>query len=58
MGTFPCVSAIFATFKYITLPGTEFMDTVTIAPGVVIPSQSIGVASTFRGIKDVDGILG
>jgi hypothetical protein len=40
------------------LSGTEFTDTVTITPGVVIPSQSIGVASTSRGMKDVDGILG
>jgi hypothetical protein len=40
------------------LSGTEFTDAVTITPGVVIPSQSIGVASTSRGMKDVDGILG
>lgn len=26
--------------------GTEFTDTVTLAPGLVIPAQSIGVAST------------
>ena len=26
--------------------GTEYLDQVTIAPGLVIPSQSIGVAST------------
>jgi len=38
--------------------GTEFMDTVTITPGVVILSQSIGVASTVRGFHGADGILG
>jgi hypothetical protein len=40
------------------LLGKEFTDTVTISPGVVIPSQSVGVASTVSGIQDVDGILG
>jgi hypothetical protein len=34
------------------------MENMTIAPGVVIPSQSIGVASFSHGIKDADGILG
>ncbi|KAF8879842.1 aspartic protease [Infundibulicybe gibba] len=29
--------------------GTEFTDTVTIAPGLVIPGQSIGVAATVTG---------
>ncbi|KAI9462931.1 acid protease [Russula earlei] len=38
--------------------GTEFIDTVTISPGVVVSSQSIGVATTFHGFQDVDGILG
>ncbi|KAH9964274.1 aspartic peptidase A1 [Russula dissimulans] len=38
--------------------GTEFMDTVTITPSVIISSQSIGVASTIRGIRGADGILG
>ncbi|KAH9982951.1 acid protease [Lactifluus volemus] len=30
--------------------GTEFIDTVTIAPGLVIPRQSIGVASESFGL--------
>ncbi|KAI9443644.1 aspartic peptidase A1 [Lactarius indigo] len=38
--------------------GTEFRDTVTIGPGLVIPNQSIGVASTSTGFDGFDGILG
>ncbi|KAG6842467.1 hypothetical protein C0991_007597 [Blastosporella zonata] len=39
--------------------GTEFTDTVTIAPGVlVIPGQSIGVASRSTGFAGTDGIIG
>lgn len=33
-------------------------DTVTLAPGLVIQNQSIGVASTAQGFDGVDGILG
>ena len=36
--------------------GTEFTDTVTIAPGLVIPGQSIGVASTASCIFKVFAI--
>jgi len=38
--------------------GTEFTDTVTLSPGLVITDQSIGVASAAQGFQDVDGILG
>ncbi|KAK2465399.1 hypothetical protein APHAL10511_002753 [Amanita phalloides] len=39
--------------------GTEYIDTVTLGPGLVIPQQSIGVASTARGFSNgIDGILG
>ncbi|CCM04929.1 uncharacterized protein FIBRA_07126 [Fibroporia radiculosa] len=38
--------------------GTEYTDTVTIAPALVIQNQSIGVASTTQGFSGVDGILG
>ncbi|PPQ79426.1 hypothetical protein CVT25_002696 [Psilocybe cyanescens] len=38
--------------------GTEFTDTVTLASGLVIPKQSIGVASKSTGFEGVDGILG
>jgi hypothetical protein len=34
------------------------IDQVTLAQGLVIPSQSIGVASTSTGFQGVDGILG
>ncbi|KAJ7354299.1 family A1 protease [Mycena albidolilacea] len=38
--------------------GTEFTDQVTLAPGLVIPKQSIGVASSSSGFSGTDGILG
>ncbi|KAF8893668.1 aspartic peptidase A1 [Gymnopilus junonius] len=38
--------------------GTEFTDQVTIAPGLVISKQSIGVAATSQGFDGVDGIIG
>jgi cathepsin E len=38
--------------------GTEYTDTVTLAPGLDIFEQSIGVASTSTGFTNVDGILG
>jgi len=36
------------------------MDTVTIAPGLIIHNQSIGVASITYGLREqgLDGILG
>jgi hypothetical protein len=40
------------------IPGTEYIDTVTIAPGVTIRQQSIGVASNATGFNPFDGILG
>jgi hypothetical protein len=39
-------------------PRDPDIDTVTLSPGLVITSQSIGVASSSRGFQDVDGILG
>ncbi|KAJ7489133.1 aspartic peptidase A1 [Mycena latifolia] len=38
--------------------GNEFVDQVTIAPGLVISNQSIGVATSSDGFEGVDGILG
>ncbi|TFY81525.1 hypothetical protein EWM64_g2487 [Hericium alpestre] len=38
--------------------GTEFTDQVTVASGLVIPKQSIGVASRSEGFDGFDGILG
>ena len=50
------VSVSFAIFT--PLPGTEYIDSVTIAPGVVISGQSIGVALNSSGFFPLDGILG
>lgn len=38
--------------------GIEYTDDVTLAPGLVIEGQSIGVSTKTSGIHDVDGILG
>lgn len=38
--------------------GTEYTDRVTISSSLVIPSQSIGVASSATGFDGTDGILG
>ncbi|GJE88426.1 acid protease [Phanerochaete sordida] len=38
--------------------GTEYTDTVTLGPSLVIKNQSIGVASSAQGFQGVDGILG
>ena len=40
------------------IPGNEYIDTVTIAPGVEISRQFIGVASNTTGFFPSDGILG
>ncbi|KAI0296360.1 aspartic peptidase A1 [Multifurca ochricompacta] len=41
-----------------TSDSTEFTDTVTIGPGLVISGQSIGVASDSTGFTGFDGVLG
>jgi saccharopepsin len=38
--------------------GEEWIDTVTLSPGLVISQQSIGVASSATGFDTFDGILG
>jgi len=39
--------------------GTEYADTVTLSADLVVPNQSIGVASTAQGFGNgIDGILG
>lgn len=38
--------------------GQEYIDQVTIASGLVIPQQSIGVANSSTGFDGVDGVLG
>lgn len=39
-------------------PGIEVQDTVTLAPGLEIEKQSMGVALISGGFTDVDGIIG
>ena len=34
------------------------IDAVTLGPGLVVQEQSIGVAKTSTGIRDVDGMVG
>ncbi|KAI9460631.1 aspartic peptidase A1 [Lactarius psammicola] len=50
--------SVSVTYGSGSFSGTEFTDTVTIGPGLVIPGQSIGVASTSTGFNGFDGILG
>lgn len=38
--------------------GEEFLDQVSLSPGLTIPQQSIGVAELAFGFNGVDGILG
>lgn len=38
--------------------GTEYYDQVTVASGLVVSRQSIGVASQSTGFSNVDGVLG
>ncbi|KDQ58183.1 hypothetical protein JAAARDRAFT_155852 [Jaapia argillacea MUCL 33604] len=50
--------AVAVTYGSGSFSGTEYYDTVTISSSLVIPNQSIGVASTATGFSGVDGILG
>jgi len=38
--------------------GEEYTDTITLAPGLAVHSQSIGVATFAEGLNGLDGILG
>jgi cathepsin E len=51
-------NSVAVTYGSGSFSGTEFTDQVTIASGLVIPKQSIGVASTSTGFTGVDGIIG
>jgi cathepsin E len=51
-------NSVAVTYGSGSFSGTEFTDTVTIASGLVITKQSIGVASTSTGFQGVDGIVG
>jgi len=50
--------SVSVTYGSGSFSGTEFIDQVTITTGLVIPKQSIGVASTSTGFQGVDGIIG
>ncbi|KAG6919007.1 hypothetical protein DXG01_009717 [Tephrocybe rancida] len=51
-------NSVSVTYGSGSFSGSEFTDTVTIAPGLVITGQSIGVASTSTGFEGTDGIIG
>lgn len=40
------------------LQGKEYLDTVTLGPGLTITDQSIGAALISNGFQGFDGILG
>jgi len=50
--------SVSVTYGSGSFSGTEFTDQVTLASGLVIPRQSIGVASRSSGFEGEDGILG
>ncbi|KAI9452797.1 aspartic peptidase A1 [Lactarius psammicola] len=50
--------SVSVTYGSGSFSGTEFWDTLTIGPGLVIADQSIGIASTSTGFNGFDGILG
>ncbi|KAL4073369.1 aspartic peptidase domain-containing protein [Scleroderma yunnanense] len=47
-----------ASYGFGSMSGKLYIDTVTLSPGLVVKKQSIGVARTAQGIRDVDGIIG
>ncbi|KAF8808125.1 family A1 protease [Phlegmacium glaucopus] len=51
-------NSVAVTYGSGSFSGTEFIDQVTIAPGLVILKQSIGVAARSTGFTGVDGIIG
>lgn len=46
------------TYGSAYLSGKEWTDTVTLAPGLVVQNQSIGVSSSAVDLSGMDGILG
>ncbi|KAF9041824.1 aspartic protease [Hymenopellis radicata] len=51
-------NSVSVTYGSGSFSGTEYTDQVTIASGLVITNQSIGVASRSSGFDGFDGILG
>ena len=52
-----CRNLIFE-FNGMLCLGEEVTDTVTLAPGLAIANQSIGVAVESEGFTGLDGIIG
>ncbi|KAJ8475028.1 hypothetical protein ONZ45_g15748 [Pleurotus djamor] len=51
-------NSVSVTYGSGSFSGTEFLDRVDLGNGLVIPQQSIGVASRSSGFDGTDGILG
>jgi len=51
-----CMQSI--SYSIGSFSGEEYTDTVTLSSGLVIPDQSIGVASQSKGFEGIDGMLG
>ncbi|KAF8528491.1 acid protease [Hysterangium stoloniferum] len=56
--TVATTNRVSVTYGTGSFSGNEFIDQVTLASGLVIKSQSIGVATTSQDFQGVDGILG
>ncbi|KAF9473455.1 aspartic protease [Pholiota conissans] len=56
--SFQTSANIAVTYGSGSFSGMEFTDTVTLASGLVISKQSIGVASSSSGFEGLDGVLG
>lgn len=52
------IVAIGSSLPHVETVGTEYIDKVTLTSGLVITSQSIGVASSSEGFEGTDGIIG
>ncbi|KII85185.1 hypothetical protein PLICRDRAFT_334879 [Plicaturopsis crispa FD-325 SS-3] len=50
--------SVSVTYGSGSFSGEEYTDTVTLADGLVITGQGVGVASSASGFSGVDGILG
>ncbi|PCH37388.1 aspartic peptidase A1 [Wolfiporia cocos MD-104 SS10] len=56
--TMPTTNLISLDYGSGSMKGIELLDQVTLAPGLTIENQSIGVAWVAEGFDGVDGILG
>ncbi|KAG2071103.1 acid protease [Suillus decipiens] len=46
------------TYKFASISGTEYLDYVTVGPGLTAIMQSIGVADKIAGFHNFDGLIG